>query len=127
MSFSATEIQVKHDFYTNNVVPRLEQSSTFLGNSEYEKDFYSSTRGHGHLASQSFLDPSTNREKTFLIFGEVATADHGTKLGAQGNHFQGSGRYNEAVRHSLLLPFPSFNKRLFSLSLSMTNLLLKTF
>jgi len=98
MSTSATAIEAKRNFYTTDVVPCLDGSSSFLGNCEYLKDFFPSTRGDGHLASQNFLDTTnTNREKTFLIFGEVASAERGTKLGAQGNHYQGSGRYNETV------------------------------
>ena len=98
MSTSTSDIGAKHNFYTDDVVPHLDGSPSFLGNSEYLKDFYCSTRGDGHLASQNFLDPNTDREKTFLVFGEVASAERGTKLGAQGNHYQGSGRYNEAVQ-----------------------------
>lgn len=84
------DIQVLQNFYTNDVVPRLDKSPTFLGNCEFPKDFTITTRGDNHLDNQTFSDPNTQRERKFLLFGEVASAECGTKLGAQGNHFSGT-------------------------------------
>ena len=89
---SDAAIQSKQDFYTNDLVPRLDESPTFLGNCEFLKHFYISTRNDNHLDNQTFLDPNTKREKTFLVFGEIASTEHGTKIGAQGNHY--SAPYN---------------------------------
>jgi len=81
------------DFYTHELVPRLNESTTFLGNIEFPHHFKPYARG----LNQIFVDTATNNEKTFLIFGEVATAERGTKLGAIGNHYQGSMKYDNTV------------------------------
>jgi hypothetical protein len=93
-------IQAIQNFYTTDVVPRLDRSPTFLGNCEFPKDFNITTRGDSHLDNQTFSDPNTKRERKFLLFGEVACAERGTKLGAQGNHYSASA--NEVLTFLIL-------------------------
>jgi len=81
------------EFYTRVLAPHLNKSATFLGNIDFPDDFKPYARGR----NQIFIDPNTNKEKTFLIFGEVATANHGTKIGATGNHYQGPMKYDNTV------------------------------
>ena len=81
------------NFYTDILIPRLNNSTTFLGNVDFPDNFKASARGY----NQIFVDPTTNTEKKFLIFGEVATEECGTKLGAIGNHYQGSMKYDNTV------------------------------
>jgi len=90
-------IQAIQTFYTTYVVPRLDKSPTFLGNCEFPKHFIITTRSDNHLDNQTFADPTTQRERTFLVFGEIASAERGTKLGARGNHYSGS--TNEVLLH----------------------------
>ena len=85
-----TNIQAIQTFYTNDVVPRLNQSPAFLGNCKFLKHFNITTWGDSHLDNQTFLDPNTKCKWKFLVFGEVASAERGTKLGAQGNHYSAS-------------------------------------
>jgi len=85
-----TNIQTIQNFYTNHVVPCLDKSLTFLGNCEFTKHFTITTQSDNHLDNQTFMDPNTQRERKFLLFGEVASAECRTKVGAQGNHYSGS-------------------------------------
>jgi hypothetical protein len=94
---SETEINTIQTFYTNHVVPRLANSPTFLGNSEFPKHFVITTKGIDHLDNQTFSEKNTKRERKFLVFGEVASAEYGTKLDARGNHFAGD---NVRILHS---------------------------
>ena len=81
------------DFYTHVLEPHLQNSATFLGNIDFPNDF----KAAAHGPNQIFVDPTTNAEKTFLIFGEIATAECGMKLGAIGNHYQGPMKYDNTV------------------------------
>jgi len=85
-----TDMQGIQNFYTNDVVPHLDKSPTFLGNCEFPKDFNITTRSDNQLDNQTFSDPNTKRERKFLLFGEIASAERSTKLGAQGNHYSAS-------------------------------------
>ena len=77
------------EYYTNEIVPLLAASTSFLGNCDYDIDFYCSLRREGQLASHVYVDRTADQEMTFLVFGEVAPFHRGTKLGAQGNHYLG--------------------------------------
>jgi len=75
-------------FYINDLIPDLINLGSFLGNIDFPKDFYVQVLP-GLLGNHSHLDPNTDQEKSFLIFGEVASLESGTKLSATGNHFKG--------------------------------------
>lgn len=112
------------DFYTHVLEPRLQNSATFLGNIDFPNDFKATARG----PNQIFVDPTTNAEKTFLIFGEIATAERGTKLGAIGNHYQGPMKYDNTVCLRRATP-PFIHRSQYPISpfLSKTNQLQKTY
>jgi hypothetical protein len=118
------------DFYTHDLEPHLKSSTTFLGNLDFSVNFKAQDRNR----NQIFVDPTTNTEKTFLIFGEVATAERGTKLGAIGNHYQGGMKSDNTVclltfyllpsiHHSRyhISPFPSETNHLQRTYLSFAN------
>ena len=81
------------EFYTHNLIPFLKNSKTFLGSVDFPDHFKALPCG----TNQIFVEPGTNTEKRFLIFGEVASAERGTKLGAIGNHYHGSMKYDNMV------------------------------
>lgn len=83
-------------YYTDYIVPLLATSSTFLGNCDHGKDFYCALQRQDQLANHTYISTSTQQEINFLVLGEVAGFQRGTKLNAQGNHY--AGKAGEPVR-----------------------------
>ena len=77
------------EYYTNEIIPLLAASTSFLSNCDYDINFYCSLRHEGQLASHIYVDRMADQEMTFLVFGEVAPFHRGTKIRAQSNHYLG--------------------------------------
>jgi hypothetical protein len=93
-TLSSADVE-RHLFYTTELIPELAETPSFLGNLDYPDDFYTHVHD-GQLGNHSHHDSETHNEKSFLVFGEVASFDSGTKLSATGNHYKG--KTGEQVR-----------------------------
>jgi len=70
-----------------NICSTIQNMENFLGNLIYPTSF--EQRSYRNSVSYAFRNVKSKKEQLVTLFGEVASATHGTRIGAAGNHYHG--------------------------------------